>query len=215
MDPENKNHPRYSHIMSELALIEVLKGQMHDHESIETMRKYFNHQGQQYQVSIAQLICKEFNEPMVLTLGKDPGDEFFVKMKDTIKALTKRKDPNGAHGIIVDEETNRLVCIHDLDILGKIKLCLMSCAFLIDEFNWHLMRSQNVADSLSNLRHKLMELFESSKNFEFQIKGTALIDVVEGVDWKNFMVKGRTYGDFAVDLCELRGQTREQKDSLN
>ena len=214
-DPANEDHPKYAHIMSELALIEVLVGQMHDHESPETMRKFYYSQGQHYHVWIAQQIAKELNEPVKITIGEDPGDNFFAKMRDAIKAMTKRKDPAGAQDMYIDEETNRMVCFHDIPFLIKIRLSLQSCNFLIDNFGWHTMRANEVADALANIRHNLMVLFEQSKNFEFRIKGTALIDVVEGVDWDTSMVKGRTYGNFAVDLCELRGKTREHKDTLN
>ena len=47
--------------------------------------------------------------------------------------------------------------------------------------------------------------FQKQIDYEFRIKATPLKDIVEGVDWKNKMVKGRAYGDFAVSLCELTG----------
>ena len=56
-----------------------------------------------------------------------------------------------------------------------------------------------------HIEHDLLTMFEQSIGYEFRIKATPLKDIVEGVDWKNKMVRGRTYGDFAVSLCELTG----------
>lgn len=214
-DPENEKHPKYANVMSELALIENLKSQMHDHESVETMRRFYNKQGPMFQAHIAGKMCQELQETIQISIGIDPGDEFFIKMAKAIKAITRKGDPSVGPGMVIDEETDRLVCIHDMEVLGKIKLSLQSCQFLIDNFSWELMRAYEVVDALANIRHNLMKLFEDSVNYEFRIKGTPLVDVVEGVDWETMHVKGRTYGNFHVDLCELRGYTRTQKESLN
>lgn len=48
-----------------------------------------------------------------------------------------------------------------------------------------------------------MELFAQSVGMKFRVKGTPLIDEITGVDRKLMMVKGKMYGNFAVDLCEL------------
>lgn len=64
-----------------------------------------------------------------------------------------------------------------------------------------------------HIERDLLNLFEQSVGYNFRIKGTPLVDVVEGIDRKNKMVKGRTYGDFAVYLCELCGGTKDQPES--
>lgn len=57
----------------------------------------------------------------------------------------------------------------------------------------------------AHIERSLLLLFEQSVGYIFRVKGTPLTDIVDGVDWQNKMVKGRNYGDFAVDLCELVG----------
>jgi hypothetical protein len=64
-----------------------------------------------------------------------------------------------------------------------------------------------------HIERDLMLLFEQSVGYEFRVKATPLRDVVDGVDWKNKMVKGRKYGDFAVSLCELCGGVKNNPES--
>lgn len=59
----------------------------------------------------------------------------------------------------------------------------------------------------------LMLMFEQSIGLPFRIKGTVLTDVVEGVNKRFNMVRGRKYGDFAVSLCELVGGDQQPKES--
>lgn len=61
-------------------------------------------------------------------------------------------------------------------------------------------------------RH-LMVMFEQSVGYEFRVKASPLTDIVDGVDWKDKMIKGRKYGDFAVSLCELTGPTKQTPES--
>src|ERR1700741_2772700 len=103
--------------------------------------------------------------------------------------MINRNDSNGPVGMIVIDNT--LMCIGDLNHYMHIQLSLQACRVLIDKFNWDGLRAKEVTDSLANIRHQLMHLFEQSKNWEFRIKGTPLTDVCEGVDWENNMVIGR------------------------
>jgi hypothetical protein len=48
-----------------------------------------------------------------------------------------------------------------------------------------------------------MELFGQSIGMRFRVKGTPVIDEIEGIDWEIMMVKGKMYGNFSIELCEL------------
>ena len=56
---------------------------------------------------------------------------------------------------------------------------------------------------MEKIKNQLMVLFEQSVGMKFRVKGTPLVDEITGVDWGLMMVKGKLYGNFAVDLCEL------------
>jgi len=49
----------------------------------------------------------------------------------------------------------------------------------------------------------LMHLFEQSVGWKVKIKGTPLVDTIEGVNWELMTVKCKMYGEFGVHLCEL------------
>jgi hypothetical protein len=214
--PENESHPKYPEIMSELALIELHTSKMHDHESPATLREWWQQNNFQNQQYMAKDVARMLGIPVQLTVGQDPGDEFFENMKKALKIMVKTNSPAAPVGLVLSEDAEeRLLCVHDCQIMAKVALSVQSCNFLIDKFDWNSIRARDVQDTLAKIRHDLMHLFEQSVNFEFRIKGTPMVDVCEGVDWSTMMVKGRTYGNFAVDLCELRGRTRESKDSLN
>ncbi len=63
-----------------------------------------------------------------------------------------------------------------------------------------------IEQPIDKIRRDCLLLFEQSIGLEFRIKASPLNDICDGVDWKNQMVKGRKYGDFHIDLCELTGR---------
>jgi hypothetical protein len=63
---------------------------------------------------------------------------------------------------------------------------------------------------VERIRRQCLLLFEQSVGWSFRVKGTPLIDVVTGVDHKLQMVKGKQYGDFHVDLCEITNEEAAQ-----
>lgn len=65
-----------------------------------------------------------------------------------------------------------------------------------------------------HIEHDLLTMFEQSVGYIFRVKGTPIQDIVDGVDWKLKLVKGRKYGDFGVHLCELCGGIKVSPESL-
>jgi hypothetical protein len=58
-------------------------------------------------------------------------------------------------------------------------------------------------NQLKKIRDHCMHLFDQSRGWKFRIKGTPLIDEIQGVDWDHDHVIGKQYGNFHIDLCEL------------
>lgn len=54
-----------------------------------------------------------------------------------------------------------------------------------------------------NIDNDCMHLFEQSVGMKVRVKGTPLVDEIEGVNWELMTVKCKMYGEFGVHLCEL------------
>lgn len=63
-------------------------------------------------------------------------------------------------------------------------------------------------ERLHVIRKNCLLLFEQSFGWRFRVKGTPLEDVIVGVDHDLQMVKGKEYGDFHIDICELTSSTK-------
>jgi hypothetical protein len=66
---------------------------------------------------------------------------------------------------------------------------------------------------IDKIRRDCLLLFEQSVGFEFRIKGSPLMDICDGVNWKDQHVIGQKYGNFHIDLCELTGKENKIKEN--
>jgi hypothetical protein len=58
-------------------------------------------------------------------------------------------------------------------------------------------------ERLRQIRLHHLQLFQFSTGRNFHLKGSPLVDEIIGVDHEMQLVKGKQYGDFHIDLCEL------------
>jgi hypothetical protein len=216
-DKVNETNPLFSRIMIEINLINTLKLNMHEHNSVDAMRKFWVSCDMGNKIYIAKSTAQTLGIPITLAIGEgmDPGDTFFKNMLAALKLMIKQK--KGPDGFSLGPE-DEILCEYDVKIQRKINTSIAYINEMLSGGPASSAREMEVRDMLANIKHDCLMMFEQSIGFEFRLKGQILTDICDGVDWDTMMVKGRKYGNFAVELCELTGKTYTEKNknaSLN